>query len=103
MSKLTEFKNEAAAELLADLIEPASVLFGDADIKAALKDSKISGVKVAMKKHSKELIDILAIIDGIPREEYDVNAMQIVAKTLAILSDSDLMSAFTLQEQTAAD
>ena len=103
MSKLTEFKNEAAAELLADLIEPASVLFGDEEIRNALKESKIAGIKVAMKKHGKELIDILATVDGVPREEYSVNAMQIVSKTLAILSDSDLMAAFSSQEQTAAD
>lgn len=101
MSRLTELRNEEAAAMLAELIEPASVIFADKEIRDALKESKMSGVKCAMKKHGKELIDLLAIIDGADRETYSVNAMQIVTKTLAILSDKELIQAFTSQAQTA--
>lgn len=93
-------KNEAAAELLAELIEPAALVFGDEDVRAALKKSKLAAIKTAMKKHGKELVDILAIVDGADRATYQVNAMQIVTKTIALLSDKELISAFTLQEQT---
>lgn len=101
MSRLTELKNEQAAEMLADLIEPAAAIFTDTEIREALKESKMAGVKLAMKKHSKDLIDLLAAVDGADRETYTVNAMQIVSKTLKMLSDKDLIQAFTLQEQTA--
>lgn len=101
MSRLTELQNEQAAEMLAEIIEPAATIFADTDVRDALKESKMSGVKTAMKKHSKELIDLLAIIDGADRETYSVNAIQIVSKTLAILSDKELVQAFTLQAQTA--
>ena len=101
MSRLTELKNEQAAEMLADLIEPAAAIFTDKEIREALKESKMAGVKLAMKKHSKDLIDLLAAVDGADRETYNVNAMQIVSKTLKMLSDKELIQAFTLQEQTA--
>lgn len=100
MSRLSDLKNEEATALIADLIEPAAVIFADTEIKTALAESKMSGIKLCMKKHGKELIDILSIIDGIPREQYNVNAVQIVSKTLDILSDKDLMAAFFSQEQT---
>lgn len=100
MNRLTELKNEQAAELLAELIEPAATLFADGKIKEALKESKLAAVKVAMKNHGKELVDILAIVDGADRATYSVNAMQIITKSIALLSDKELLQAFTLQEQT---
>lgn len=101
MSRLTELKNEQAAELLAELVEPAATIFADEEIREALKESKMKGVKCAMKKHSKELIDLLCAVDGAERGTYKVNAMQIITKTIALLSDKDLIQAFTSQEQTA--
>lgn len=100
--KLSEYKNEEATAILADIIGPAAEIFSDDDIKKAFTGgSKKEAVKLALKKHGKELIDILAIYDGIPRDQYTVNPAQILGKSLAIINDPDLMSAFTLPEQTA--
>lgn len=98
--KLSEYKNEEAAAILADILDPAFEIFSDEDFKKAVKESKLSAAKYALKSHGKALIDVLAIYDGVPREEYNVNALGIVSKVFAILNDSVLMSAFTLQEQT---
>lgn len=101
MSRLTELKNEDATALIADIIEPASVIFADTEVKEKLKDSKIAAIKYVMKNHGTELIDILALLDGVPRDEFKVNAVQIVQKTFALLNDPDLMSVFYSQAQTA--
>lgn len=99
--KLSEYKNEEAAAILADILDPAFELISDNELKNALKESKINAAKFALKNHGRALIDILAIYEGIPREEYNVNAVGIIAKAFSILNDKDLMSAFTSQEQTA--
>ena len=99
--KLSEYKNEEAAAILADILDPAFEIFSDKEFKKAMKESKIAAAKFALKNHGQAVIDVLAIYEGIPREEYNINALGIVAKIFAILNDKDLMSAFISQEQTA--
>lgn len=97
--KLLEYTNEEAAEMLGEMIEPASEIFSDGEFLESLKKSIAAGASTALKKHSKEVVDILAVYDGIPREEYTVNPFQILKKLMALLKESELMSAFTSQEQ----
>lgn len=97
--KFSDFTNEKAGEMLGEMIEPASEIFSDIDFLESMKKSIAAGAATALKKHSKEVIDILAVYDGIPREEYTVNPFQILKKLMALLKESELMSAFTLQEQ----
>ena len=100
MSKFLEQENEKAAEALAEMLEPAGEIFSDKDFMGDLQNGNtLSAAKIALKNHSKALIDILSIYDGIPRAEYKLNPMQIMSKSIQILKDKDLMSAFTLQEQ----
>lgn len=100
MSMITELKNEQATALIADLIEPAAEIFADEDFKDALKEDKLKAVKLLMKNHGEALLTMLAILDGVPRKDYSVNAVDIIKKSLAVLNDKELLSAFTLQEQT---
>lgn len=97
--KLTEYSNEEAAGMLCELLEPASKIFSDNDFSESMKKSLLAGAKTALKTHGKEVIDILSIYDGIPREEYTVNPFQILTKLMALLKDFELISAFTSQEQ----
>ena len=99
--KLSEYKNEEAAAILAEILEPASEIFSDKKFTESLKKSPISAAKIALKEHSKSVIDVLAIYDSVPREEYKVNPVEIFSRFIEILNDKDLMSAFTSQEQTA--
>lgn len=101
MKKLIEYKNEEATAILADLIEPVGKIITDKEIKENLQDNKIQAVKTALKKYGKEIIDLLAIYEGIPREEYNVNPIQIFSKALAIANDKEFMAAFTFSEQIA--
>lgn len=99
--KLSEYKNEEAAEILADILEPASEIFSDKKFTESLQKSPISAAKIALREHSKEVIDVLAIFDRVPRTEYKVNPMEILSKFIKILNDKDLMGVFTSPEQTA--
>lgn len=100
--KLSEYKNEAALDLLVDIAEPAAEIFADKEISEALKrgDKKIAVVKNAIKNHKKSVIEILAVLDGIPVEEYSCNVFTIPVKLLEILNDKDLIEFFTSAGQT---
>ena len=99
--KLSEVKGEAAIDMLADLIEPAGEIMGDPNVADAYRNkSRLAAVKVAIKNHKKAVIEILAVLDGIPVEEYDPNMFSLPVKLLEILNDKELAQLFTLQGQT---
>ena len=97
--KLSEVKGEAALDLLADIIEPATEIMSDPNIKEVAKaKNKGAAIKVLIKDHKKAIIEILAAIDGVPVEEYDVNVLTLPVKILEVLNDAELMDFFTSQE-----
>ena len=99
--KLSEVKGEAAIDMLADLIEPAGEIMGDPNVADASRNkSRLAAVKVAIKNHKKAVIEILAVLDGIPVEEYEPNIFSLPVKLLEILNDKELAQLFTLQGQT---
>lgn len=104
MKKLSEYQNEEALDILADLIEPAAKIFSDKAIEREWNSgNRIGAVKVAIKNHKSEVIDILAIMEGIPRDEYKCNVVTIPARLLEILNDPDLVDFFGQQSQSGTD
>lgn len=100
--KLSEYKDEAALELLADLIEPAAEIMADKELAKMLKEGKagLKAVSYAIKNHKEAVMQILALLEGVPVEEYHCNVLTLPAKLLEILNDKELMQLFTLQGQT---
>lgn len=101
--KLSEYKGEQALDMLADVMEPATVIMADKEI-ARLAKADVPKIKIfreAIKRHKKEVIEILAILDGSDPEEYaeKVNIFTLPKKLLETLNDPDFMSLFTLQGQ----
>lgn len=101
--KLSEYKGEQALDMLADLIEPAAAIMADKEIANSVRANlpKIKIVKMAIKNHKSEVIEILAILDGEDPKEYaaKVTLFTLPAKLLEIFNDPKLMSLFTLQGQ----
>lgn len=94
--KLSEYKNEQALDILADILEPSAKIFSDKDVKKAFETGdKIKGIKAAIKTHKSEIIEILAVLDGVPVAEYECNVLTLPIKLLEILNDTDLMSFFS--------
>ena len=71
--KLSDYKNEDAVEVIADIIEPLSVIFTDEEIKN--EKNRMKAIAKALKKYKKEVIQILARIYGVPVNEYECNAL----------------------------
>lgn len=95
--KLSEIKGEKALEVLADLIDPATAIMADAEVKKAYDMNKnvLQLAKVILKRHPKEVVAILAALDGVPVEDYEVNIVSLPKKLLEILNDEELQQLFS--------
>ena len=101
--KLSDYKDEEALEVLADLIEPASEIFSDKEIKAAAESGKrAAAVSVAIKRHKKAVMSILAALDRTPIEEYHCNIFTLPIMLGEMFNDPNVMALFISAGQTAA-
>lgn len=86
--KLSDYKNEDAVEIIADIIEPLSVIFTDEEIKN--EKNRMKAIAKALKKYKKEVIQILARIDGVPVDKYECNAITLPIKVVEVLNEPDI-------------
>lgn len=100
--KLSEYKNEDALDLLADILEPISEIFADDEVKKLSLDKSTTKMKIVqylLKNHKKPIIQIMARIDSVPVEEYEANVFTLPKKLLEILNDKELADFFGSQGQ----
>jgi hypothetical protein len=97
--KISDYKGEAALELLAEIIEPAAEIMTDKEVVGAFKKNKFKGVSLAIKSHKAAIIRVMAAIDGVPVEEYHCNVFTLPQKVLQILNDKELAELFISQGQ----
>lgn len=104
MKKLSEYKDEEALDILADLIEPVVRVFSDETIINALRGgNRPAAIKNAIKSHKQDVMEILAILEGVPVAEYHCNVLTLPAKLIELLNDDELMRLFTSQAQETAE
>ena len=105
MKKLSDYKNEEALEVLADIIEPLATISSDTEFVADIKKNFSKGserirlISRGLKTHGKEVIAILAALERKPVEEYECNMATLPAQILNILNDKELMSYFLSQAE----
>lgn len=97
MKKLSEYKDEEALDLLADLLDPVTEMALDEKFQDAMSGSRIQFVKFAIKNHKESVMQILAVLSGVPREEFHCNVLTLPMMFMEMIKDKDLMSFFKLQ------
>lgn len=105
--KLSDYKGEQAIDILAEIIEPFANIMADEKIQKMFKEREkvnhapIEYVKVALKNHKKEIIQILATVDGKTYEEYaeTVNVFTLPGQILELVNDPQFKNLFTSQRQ----
>lgn len=96
--KLSEYKNEEALEVLADIVEPAVDIFSDKKLIEIIKaENKGKAISYALKEHKKSVLEILAALERKPVSEYECSVLTLPTKILEILNDKELMSFFSSQ------
>ena len=98
--KLSEYQGEAAIDLLADLIEPVGEIMSYKENGEIFKKNRFKAIGLAIKNHKKAVIQIMAIMDGVPVDEYKCNVFTLPVKILELLNDPALVQLFTYQGQT---
>lgn len=103
--KLSDYKGEEALEVLADIIEPLSIIITDEEIQkmASKKDAApIKYIKPMLKNHKREVIEVLARLENKPVEEYEkeMNLFTLPSAILSLINDPEVKNLFRSQGQT---
>lgn len=93
---ITKFENEDAIDLIANVIEPISKIAQDKTlINAIKKDDKMKAVQILLKKHKKEIIEVLAALHGEPVDTFKCNVLTITQDLIELLNNTELIEVFT--------
>lgn len=94
--KLSEIKGEKAIEVFADLLEPVGVILSDEEITKLIRNDapKLEIVQKMLKKHAKDVVKMMAVIDDVPVEKYEVNFVTLPAKLIELFNDEAVTQLF---------
>lgn len=93
--KLSEIKGEQALDVWADIVIPIEEIVTDTEVREAFKISRLKGVSVAIKRHKKAVVEIMALIDGENPDTYEYNALTLPKKFLEIFNDEAMQTLFS--------
>ena len=101
--KLSEIKGEKAIEVFADLLVPVGSILADEEIRKLINDnaSKLEIIRQMLKRHTKEVVEMFAILDGVPVDKYEVSLATIPVKLMELFNDEAITQLFTSQGQNA--
>lgn len=107
MKKLSEFKDDEAMDVLAEILEPASNLIGNSNFKLAIRGDKKNGIKpnrlqairIAIKENRTDVVKIMAILSEKPLEEFHYNLLTLPKMMLDIFNDKELIDFFSYQSE----
>ena len=98
MRKLSEIKGEDAFDVLAEILEPISVIATDEEFVSLVRNhNKIGAVKVLLKNHKKEALFVMAVLDEEDPETYAPSIVRLPSMILELFNDPELLSLFRSQ------
>ncbi len=102
--RLSDFKDEQGIEVVAKLLSPIGNIAADKELAALREHHRHMGdfASALLQRHSRDVMDILAILDGKDPADYHCTAGSVLLGVLDLLSDPELMALFGLQRQTPA-
>jgi hypothetical protein len=101
MRKISDYRDEDALDLLADIMEPAVEILADETVRKTFEsENRMKLASVAIKGHKEAVMQILARLEGVPREEYHCTIFTLPAVVLEVLNDQELLGFFTAQART---
>lgn len=102
--RLSDFMGEEALDVLADIIEPLTMVLSDAEIQelSKSKPAPVKYIKPMLKNHKGEIIEVLARLNNKPVEEYkkSVTLITLPKELLDLINDPEVQSLFHSQGQT---
>ena len=102
---MNEKTNEQRLDLLAELIEPATEIFSDPELRALVNGdaAPLKCVKPAIKNHKQACITILAVMEETDPKEYRVPSPgALFLKMLSLFTRPEIKALFISQGQKTA-
>jgi len=99
--RLSDFENEEALDLLADILDPATEIMADKNVEVMVR-GKQPTLKIAsyiLKNHKGPVIEIVAAMHKEDPKTIKFTPVQLLKDLTDIMNDKDVMSLFTLQGQ----
>ena len=104
MRSLSSYKDEEALDVLADLLEPVMEIMSDKEVADSIRSkNKAKGIKLAIKNHKASTMEVMAILEGVPVEEYHCNLLTLPLMLLKVLNDPELVSFFSSQAEIVSE
>lgn len=105
MKRLSEYKDEEALDLLADILSPTVEIMQDEAVQKFFNkgDENMTVadvVTLVIKTHKKAVMQIMAALEGVPSEEYHCNIFTLPVQLMQVVNDPDLRAFFASQGQT---
>lgn len=86
--KLSEIRDDAALDVIAEIIDPLSELSVDDEFKNLINSGqRIEAVKHAIKNHKKAIIQIMASLEGEKVEDYHFNLISLPIKLMRLVNE----------------
>lgn len=102
MVNLSQYENEDALDLLADMMEPMGIIMGDQTFVKKWQSGKpiMYALSYAMKKHKQAVIQLIAAIHREDPKEYKFNIPSLLRDLTELVSDPVFQTFFPTQGQT---
>ena len=100
--RLSDYENEEALDLLAELIDPVARIMADKKVKN-MADSKKPVLLIAsfiLKNHKKEAIEVVAALHRENPKTYRFTAISLLNDLVDIMNDEEVLGLFYSQGQT---
>lgn len=102
--KLSDYRGEEAIDLLADLLGPVVKIYNDEEFRDAVseKSSNLEIVQLLLKRHKKEVLYMMALIDKEDPETYSPSIFGLPMKLIEIMNIPEMRLLFMSQGQKNA-
>ena len=102
MKRLSDFENEKALDLVANIIEPMGEIMTDEKIVNIFRSGKpaILAISGILKDHKKAATEIIAALHETTPEELRFNVVSLTKDIMTLVNDPGIREVFTMQGQT---
>lgn len=100
--RLSDFKDERAIEVVADLLVPIGKIASNKENAKAKGKSMLEFAAAMLRNNKREVMDMMAILSDVDPAEYHCNAASVMVGVLDMFNDPELMQLFGLQSKTQA-
>ena len=103
--RISEFENDEALDLLADIMDPLSDIMGNEIVSKMVEAKKPTLViaRYVLKNHKKSVIEIVALLNKTTPDKVKFNVIGLIKDIVNLITDLEGVGLFTLQGQNLGD